>query len=57
MAFAKAKAKGDKKDKKEQDQKRKQFRAGPVNFDGRSAQSMLRNAYRAQLYLLSLAET
>ncbi len=57
MAFAKAKAKGDKKDKKEQDQKRKQFRAVPVNFDGRSAQSMLRNAYRAQLDLLSLADT
>ena len=64
VAFAKAKAKSDKKDKKddkkdkkEPDRKDKAVRPVAVNFDGRSAQSMLRNAYRAQLDLLSLADT
>lgn len=64
VALAKAKAKSDKKDKKddkkdkkEPDRKDKAVRPVAVNFDGRSAQSMLRNAYRAQLDLLSLADT
>jgi hypothetical protein len=62
VAFLKAKKKSYKKDKREKDRKEPERKGKPlrpvaVNFDGRSAQSMLRNAYRAQLDLLSLADT
>ncbi len=53
----KVKNKGDKKTRKDKERTGKEYRQVTVNFDGRSAQSMLRNAYRAQLDLLSLADT
>jgi hypothetical protein len=57
VELLKVKNKGDKKNRKDKEGTGKEYRQVTVNFDGRSAQSMLRNAYRAQLDLLSLADT
>ena len=45
------------KKKKDKNRRKKKASTVLVNFDGRSAQSMLRNGYRAQLDLLALADT